>query len=83
MLGVPLALTDYGSTLDWIDASIAARRPGYICVAAVHTVMASQEDLELREAVLLWEGRVNHAGIAAEAGLPYTPLTDAVLAESE
>jgi alanine dehydrogenase len=38
---------------------------------------------ELREAVLLWEGRVNHAGIAAEAGLPYTPLTDAVLAESE
>ena len=52
VLGVPLALTDYGSTLDWIDASIAARRPGYICVAAVHTVMASQEDLELREAVL-------------------------------
>jgi len=38
---------------------------------------------ELREAVLLWEGRVNHAGIAAEAGLAYTPLTDAMLAESE
>jgi N-acetylglucosaminyldiphosphoundecaprenol N-acetyl-beta-D-mannosaminyltransferase len=52
VLGVPLALTDYGRTLDWIDASIAARRPGYICVAAVHTVMASQEDPELREAVL-------------------------------
>jgi N-acetylglucosaminyldiphosphoundecaprenol N-acetyl-beta-D-mannosaminyltransferase len=52
VLGVPLALTDYSRTLDWIDASIAARRPGYICVAAVHTVMASQEDPGLREAVL-------------------------------
>lgn len=38
---------------------------------------------ELREAVLVWEGRVNHPGIAAEAGLPYTALTDAALAESE
>ena len=37
---------------------------------------------ELREAVLLWEGAVCHAGIAAEAGLPYSALTDAVLAES-
>ena len=52
IVGVPLALTDYSRTLDWIDASIAARRPGYICVAAVHTVMATQEDPELREAVL-------------------------------
>ena len=52
VLGVPLALTDYSSTLDWIDGSIAARQPGYICVAAVHTVMASQEDEELRSAVL-------------------------------
>ena len=31
---------------------MAARRPGYICVAATHTVMASQDDGELREAVL-------------------------------
>ena len=37
---------------------------------------------ELREAVLIWQGRVNHPGIAAEAGLPYTALTDADLAES-
>ena len=37
---------------------------------------------ELRDAVQLWEGRVTHAGIAAEAGLQYTPLTDALLAES-
>jgi N-acetylglucosaminyldiphosphoundecaprenol N-acetyl-beta-D-mannosaminyltransferase len=52
VLGVPLALTDYEQTLDWIDATIAHDRRGYICVAAVHTVMASQEDPELRDAVL-------------------------------
>ena len=52
VLGVPLALTDYEQTLDWIDATVAARGQGYICVAAVHTVMASQEDPALREAVL-------------------------------
>ena len=52
MLGVPLALTDYERTLDWIDAAVAARHRGYICVAAVHTVMACQEDPELRAAVL-------------------------------
>jgi alanine dehydrogenase len=38
---------------------------------------------DLRKGVLLWLGKVNHAGIAAEAGLPYTELTDATLAESE
>jgi N-acetylglucosaminyldiphosphoundecaprenol N-acetyl-beta-D-mannosaminyltransferase len=52
ILGMPLALTDYEGTLDWIDATVAARRSGYICVAATHTVMASQDDAELREAVL-------------------------------
>jgi N-acetylglucosaminyldiphosphoundecaprenol N-acetyl-beta-D-mannosaminyltransferase len=52
VLGVPLALTDYDGTLDWIDAMAAARRSGYICVAATHTVMAAQEDPDLRDAVL-------------------------------
>jgi N-acetylglucosaminyldiphosphoundecaprenol N-acetyl-beta-D-mannosaminyltransferase len=52
VLGVPLALTDYGRTIDWIDATIRAGGRGYICVAAVHTVMACQEDDELRAAVL-------------------------------
>ena len=37
---------------------------------------------ELRDAVLVWQGQVTHQGIAAEAGLPYTPLTDALLEES-
>ena len=52
VLGVPLALTDYDRTLDWIDAMVAGRGRGYVCVAAVHTVMACHEDDELRRAVL-------------------------------
>src|SRR3954469_3008694 len=51
VLGVPLALTDYEATLDWIDATIARGEKGYVCVAAVHTVMVCQEDPELRDAV--------------------------------
>jgi N-acetylglucosaminyldiphosphoundecaprenol N-acetyl-beta-D-mannosaminyltransferase len=52
VLGIPLALSDYEGVLDWIDAAIAARSREYVCVAATHTVMASQEDPELRAAVL-------------------------------
>jgi N-acetylglucosaminyldiphosphoundecaprenol N-acetyl-beta-D-mannosaminyltransferase len=52
VLGVPLALTDYEKTLDWIDAVSESGARGYICVAAVHTVMACAEDPELRAAVL-------------------------------
>jgi len=35
---------------------------------------------DLRAGTLLWEGRVVHAGIAKEAGLPYTSLSDAISA---
>jgi N-acetylglucosaminyldiphosphoundecaprenol N-acetyl-beta-D-mannosaminyltransferase len=52
VLGVPLALIDYDRTMDWIDAAVAAEARGYVCVAAVHTVMACREDPELRSAVL-------------------------------
>jgi N-acetylglucosaminyldiphosphoundecaprenol N-acetyl-beta-D-mannosaminyltransferase len=52
VLGIPLALTTYAHTLEWIDAAVAARARTYVCVAAVHTVMASQEDPALRAAVL-------------------------------
>ena len=37
---------------------------------------AVRRNRPLREGVLLWKGRVNHAGIAAEAGLPYAALCD-------
>ena len=52
VLGIPLALTDYERTMDWMDATIAGREQGYVCVAAVHTVMVCQEDADLRAAVL-------------------------------
>lgn len=51
VLGVPLAVTDYDRTLDWIDAAVALGAREYLCVAAVHTVMESREDDALREAV--------------------------------
>jgi len=40
---------------------------------------AVHENDALRAGVLLWRGRVNHPHIAAEAGLPYTPLSEADL----
>jgi N-acetylglucosaminyldiphosphoundecaprenol N-acetyl-beta-D-mannosaminyltransferase len=52
VLDVPLALTDYERTLDWIDEMVAARQRGYVCVCNVHTVMASGEDPELRSSLL-------------------------------
>jgi len=52
LLGVPLALGDYDSVMDWMDRAIVQGDRGYVCVANVHTVMASHEDPELRDAVL-------------------------------
>ncbi len=52
VLGVPLAITDYARTMDWMDATIVDGGTGYVCVAATHTVMACQEDPELRTAVV-------------------------------
>ena len=49
---MPLALTDYEGTLDWIDDTVARGRGGYVCVASTHLVMATAEDPELRAAVL-------------------------------
>jgi N-acetylglucosaminyldiphosphoundecaprenol N-acetyl-beta-D-mannosaminyltransferase len=51
VLGVPLALTDYDGTLDWIDAAVQSGHRGYLCVAATHTVMAAREDPALGQAV--------------------------------
>jgi N-acetylglucosaminyldiphosphoundecaprenol N-acetyl-beta-D-mannosaminyltransferase len=52
VLGIPLALTDYERTMDWIDAAIERDERGYVIAAAVHCVMVAQEDPQLREAVL-------------------------------
>ncbi len=52
VLDIPLALTDYERTLDWIDQMVQARERGYVCVCNVHAVMASSEDPELRASLL-------------------------------
>jgi len=51
VLGVPLALTDYERTMDWMDAMVVAGHPGYLTAAAVHLVMVAQEDEATRRAV--------------------------------
>jgi N-acetylglucosaminyldiphosphoundecaprenol N-acetyl-beta-D-mannosaminyltransferase len=51
VVGVPLSVIDYEHALAWIDAMVAARERGYMCVCNVHTVMASQEDPPLRAAL--------------------------------
>lgn len=51
IVDVPIAVTDYERTLDWMDAMVAERRRGYVCVCNVHTVMAAREDPELRTAL--------------------------------
>ena len=51
VLGVPLALTDYEGTMDWMDGVVAERGQGYLSAAAVHLVMVAQEDEATREAV--------------------------------
>jgi N-acetylglucosaminyldiphosphoundecaprenol N-acetyl-beta-D-mannosaminyltransferase len=63
VLGVPLGLTDYEDTLDWIDATAAADRRGYVCVCNVHAVMASAEDPALRDALM-------HSSINVPDGQP-------------
>jgi N-acetylglucosaminyldiphosphoundecaprenol N-acetyl-beta-D-mannosaminyltransferase len=52
VLGIPLGLTDYEASLDWIDAMVERRQRGYVCVCNVHAVMAAREDSELRNALL-------------------------------
>jgi N-acetylglucosaminyldiphosphoundecaprenol N-acetyl-beta-D-mannosaminyltransferase len=51
VVGVPLALVDYGQTLGCIDDMVARGERGYVCVCNVHTVMASGEDHLLRAAL--------------------------------
>src|SRR4051812_35536849 len=51
VLGVPLALTDYERTMDWIDAVVSSRGQAYLSAAAVHLVMVAQEDDATRAAV--------------------------------
>jgi N-acetylglucosaminyldiphosphoundecaprenol N-acetyl-beta-D-mannosaminyltransferase len=52
VLGVPLAVSDYGQVLDWMQQTIDRRGRAYVTAAAVNLVMAAQDDAETRAAVL-------------------------------
>lgn len=68
---MPAALPEEGA------AALSAAVLAYVRELAGKSIArAVRENAALRAGVLLWKGRVNHAGIAAEAGLPYTALSD-------
>jgi len=51
ILGIPLAIGDYDSTMNWMDEVIASRQKVSLSAAAVHLVMVAQDDAETRDAV--------------------------------
>ena len=71
---MPAALPAEGS-----EAISVAALPWVRQMAAKGIATAIRESEPLQRAVLVWKGHVTHEGIAAEAGLPYTPLSDAAL----
>lgn len=58
----------------------AAALPYARALAGKGIARALREDRGLREGVLVWRGRFTHAGIAAEAGRPWSPLAAGDLA---
>ncbi|HWV84866.1 MAG TPA: WecB/TagA/CpsF family glycosyltransferase [Capillimicrobium sp.] len=51
VVGMPLALTDYERTMDWMDAVVADRSKAIVTAAAVHLVMVAREDPATRAAL--------------------------------
>ena len=52
VLGIPLALTDYERTMDWIDARVNDRQRVCVSPATVHLVMRANEEKDTRASVL-------------------------------
>lgn len=63
VLGLPIAITSYEQTLNWIYECIEAGSREYLCVAPVHLVMLAAEDPEVMIAV-------NGAGMIVPDGQP-------------
>jgi N-acetylglucosaminyldiphosphoundecaprenol N-acetyl-beta-D-mannosaminyltransferase len=51
VLGVELAHTDYGETMDVMDGLVARGERGYVCAVAVHAVMVARQDPEMADAL--------------------------------
>ncbi len=52
LLGLPIAMTDYGETMDVMDGMIARDERGWVCAVAVHAVMVAQTDAAMRRALV-------------------------------
>jgi N-acetylglucosaminyldiphosphoundecaprenol N-acetyl-beta-D-mannosaminyltransferase len=52
ILGIPLAISDYGAVIAWMDAVVAADARAYVTAAAVNLVMSAREDPATLAAVL-------------------------------
>jgi N-acetylglucosaminyldiphosphoundecaprenol N-acetyl-beta-D-mannosaminyltransferase len=52
IVGIPIAMTDYGRAMDVMDGMIARAERGYVCCVAVHAVMVAESDPEMRAALL-------------------------------
>lgn len=51
VLGIPLAVSDYGRVLAWMRSTIAAGACGWISAAAVNLVMSAHDDPRVRAAL--------------------------------
>src|SRR3954463_13874688 len=51
IVGIPLALTNYQETMDWMDAAIARRERAILTAAAVPLVMVAREARATRDAI--------------------------------
>ena len=51
LLGVPVSLTDYAQAIEVMDDIVARRGRGFVCAIAVHALMVSRQDPELRAAL--------------------------------
>ena len=51
ILGIPMAMTDYAGAMDVMDEMVDRRQRGWVCAAAVHSVMVAQDDPVMRTAL--------------------------------
>jgi len=51
ILGIPIAMIDYDRAMRVMDEMVDTRHRGWVCAAAVHSVMVAQDDLLMKRAL--------------------------------
>ena len=80
VLGIPLAVSDYESVMDWMDAAVGARTPVSVSAAAVNLVMSAREDPAVMDAALVG---IPHKQLGEEPGAVVTLKPGAAATEPE